>query len=118
MDLFSKNPYSRIPNSNLKSLDGVRLAIKEQINKSSKDYKVYANINNPNKGTINFNIKRTERKKNNQTFALGRSLPKTMIGGPLLEKKAFSSKVIERDKVSKTKDTDRRRTLPKMKGYK
>lgn len=82
LDLFGKNPYSRIPNSNLKNVDGVRSVIKEQINKANKDFKVYATNNN--KQTPNFNIKKAERKKNNQTFAIVRSLPKAIIGGPIL----------------------------------
>ena len=80
LDLFGKNPYSRVANSSLKSLEGVRAVIGEQLLKANKDYKVYGN-----KGGVNFTIsKKTDRKKTNQTFALGRSLPKTLIGAPIL----------------------------------
>ena len=84
MDLFGKNPYSRVPNSNYKTLDGIRSVIGDQINKSNKDFKVYSNGNNSVKAPINFNIKRADRKKTNQTFAVGRSLPKAVIGGNFL----------------------------------
>lgn len=114
LDLFNLNKYSRIPNSSLKDLDGVRLAIKEQLNKANRDFKVYSN----SKQQINFNVvKRIDRRKNNQTFMTGKSLPKATIGSQLMEKKVFSSKIIERQKRTQ-ESTDRRRTLPKMRVHK
>ena len=114
LDLFSKNPYSRIPNSALKSIDNIRTAIGDQISKANKEYKVYS------KGPVNFTIKKTtvDRKRNNQTYAMSKSIPKAIIGVPVLEKKVFSSKVIEREKPARNRETDRRRTLPKMKAIK
>ena len=42
LDLFEKNPFSRVPTTPFKDLNGIRKEIGTQLTKQGKDYKVYA----------------------------------------------------------------------------
>lgn len=42
LDLFEKNPYSRLPNTIFKDIGTLRNSINEQLNKGNKDFKLYA----------------------------------------------------------------------------
>ena len=105
LDLFEKNPYSRIPNSVYKDLNGLKSQIREQLNKNNKDFKIYSTklaptiLNKPNPPQF-------ERSKINHSSLVGKSLVKKNIRSE------------KGNKSEKNIDGKRRQTLPKMKTHK
>lgn len=71
MDIFNKNPYSRIGNTSFKTIEGIKESINEQLMKNAKEIKSY--IPKLNGSTFS---KQEKKKLNRPATFIGKSLNK------------------------------------------